>query len=93
MNSTELEKNSIAIIDAVKAESSRIGLSGKELAERIGQSKDWMSDRLSYKKPFTTDDLSRIADAIGITISNLLDSAEGGKRMHPDRYIDVEKVA
>jgi hypothetical protein len=64
---TELDEQSIDIINAVKAESARAGMTGKVLANGIGRDRNYIYERFRYEKPFDTDDLSAIAKCIGIT--------------------------
>ena len=67
----QLDKQSIALADAVKAEAARVGISGKQIASGIGRDRNYIYERFRYEKPFDTNDLSGIAKVLGITLEQL----------------------
>lgn len=84
MNSerTKVDAKSVEIIDAVKAESARVGVSGKQLADALGRDRNFIYERFRYEKPFDTNDLQGIAKRLGITIADILRSAALGAEIH-----------
>lgn len=70
--------NSIAA--AVRAELGRQKKQFKELVAPLGLSYPTVSGRLNGHTPFTADELDRIAGFLGITVYDLIDSAERASR-------------
>ena len=77
---TPIDQTSIDLIDAVKAESARAGVSGRQLASALGVNKMYVYKRFQYRAAFSVDDLAKIAQKLGIALPALLDSAEMGAR-------------
>jgi transcriptional regulator with XRE-family HTH domain len=50
-------------------------MSGSELARRIGQTQPYLSRRLTGEVALDVDDLERIAQALGVSITELLPSS------------------
>lgn len=59
----------------VRAHLARQQLSGRALARLIGESPTWAARRLSGSTAMDADDLERIADVLGISLSELLADA------------------
>lgn len=72
---TKLSKTSVGLIQAVRAEAARRGVSTPELANRVGRNKKFFYDRFNFRKAFSTDDLNDIAVALGITMADIISSA------------------
>lgn len=49
-----------------------------ELARRIGKNEQWLSVRLRGTQPIDMNDLALIADALGVSVAELVRRAEGG---------------
>jgi transcriptional regulator with XRE-family HTH domain len=56
----------------IKVAMVRAGISGRQLALRLGVSQTWMSTRLNGTTPLDLDDLQRIADALGVSVLQLM---------------------
>lgn len=82
-----LDETSTRIIRAVKAESARFGVAGKDLATALGRDKKYVYERYRFEKPFATSDLEPIAARIGITVDTLFASAalEDRAKQHPEK--------
>lgn len=78
---TTLSDYSVNIINAVRAEASRQGVSTPELARRVGRDRKFFYDRFSLKAAFSTDDIDEIATALGITTADIIRSARMGAEM------------
>lgn len=86
--SKTLDVTSARITRAVKAELGRRGLTGVALAPVLGLNRNAVYARLRFERPFDTSELSKIAEFFGMTVDDLLDSAE------LDRFItDQSEVA
>jgi transcriptional regulator with XRE-family HTH domain len=59
----------------IKVAMVRAGVTGRELARRLGTSQTWVSTRLNGVTPLDLDDMQRIADALGVTIVELMQAA------------------
>jgi lambda repressor-like predicted transcriptional regulator len=75
-----LDETSTRVIQAVRAESARYGVTGKQLADALGRDKKYVYERFRFEKPFSTSDLEVIAHRLGITPQDLWDSAQFGHR-------------
>jgi hypothetical protein len=82
MNTNQINDESKAIVDAVKAEAARVGVTGKMLAAGIGRDRNYIYERFRYEKSFDTNDLSAIAKVLGITLPSLFKSVELGMEIH-----------
>lgn len=84
---TALDQTSRIVIDAVKAESARAGISGAKLARLIGRDRYYIYRRYRYEQPFSTADLSAITQALNIPMERLFESyaigAQTGKEKPP----------
>lgn len=78
---TTLSDYSVNIINAVRAEASRQGVTTPELARRVGRDRKFFYDRFSFKAAFSTDDIAEIATALGITAADIIRSARMGAEM------------
>lgn len=56
----------------IKVAMVRAGVTGRELARRLGTSQTWVSTRLNGTTPLDLNELQRIADALGVTVIDLL---------------------
>lgn len=74
----KLDEQSVQVINAVKAESARAGVNGKQLAQAIGRDRTYIYSRFQYKKAFDTNDLQGIAEYLGITVADIFRSATIG---------------
>lgn len=90
---TPLDKQSIAIANAVKAESARVGMTGKILATNIGRDRNYIYERFRYKKPFDTNDLANIAKVLGISLDSIFRSASFGTEIHEPQFSSLERAA
>ena len=81
-STTKLDKQSIAIANAVKAESARVGITGKVLAANLGRDRNYIYERFRYQKPFDTNDLANIANVLGISLDSIFRSATFGLEIH-----------
>ncbi|MCI1868285.1 hypothetical protein [Bifidobacterium crudilactis] len=81
-STTKLDKQSIAIANAVKAESARVGITGKVLATNLGRDRNYIYERFRYQKPFDTNDLANIARVLGISLDSIFRSASFGLEIH-----------
>ena len=61
-----------SVIAEIRAEMGRQDINGNQLAERLGTSEMWVSRRLSGVTPLRVADLIRIADALGVPITQFL---------------------
>lgn len=75
-----LDETSTRIIRAVKAESARRGVTGKELAESLGRDKKYIYERFRFEKSFAVSDLDEIANALGISKDAIWESAQFEQR-------------
>lgn len=71
-----LDESSTRIIRAVKAELARRDKTGADLVDVLGLNRNAVYTRLGYGKAFDTMELAKIADFLGITITELLASAD-----------------
>ena len=71
---TALDQTSRTVIDAVKAESARAGVSGAQLARMIGRDRYYIYRRYRYEQPFSTAYMSAITQALNIPMERLLES-------------------
>lgn len=82
MSKIQINDESRAVVDAVKAEAARVGVTGKKLASGIGRDLNYIYQRFWYEKSFDTNNLSAIAKVLGITLPALFKSAELGMEIH-----------
>lgn len=71
---------STSIVNAVRAELGRQGRKLNELTTPLGLSWPTVSGRLNGHTPFTADELDRVAEFLGITVYDLIDSAALAER-------------
>ena len=71
---------SASIASAVRAELGRQGKKLTELTVPLGLSRPTIAGRLNGHTPFTADELDRVAQFLGITAYDLIDSAALGRR-------------
>lgn len=64
------------IAKEVRAELARQGITQDELARRLGTTQPWVSKRLTGKTAFDTTELDRIADALGVAVTQFLRTPE-----------------
>lgn len=57
---------------ALRAETARANISGRELARRLGKDPAWVSRRLAGSVPVTVIDLHRIAKALNVDPAHLM---------------------
>lgn len=77
---------------AVRAEAARAGKNHSELAEVLGVSRPTIAGRLSGAYEFKQAELEKIADLLGITPYNIMESAGMGQRFHSETA-DQSEVA
>ncbi|UPL09967.1 helix-turn-helix transcriptional regulator [Microbacterium sufflavum] len=77
---------------AVRAECARAGKNRSELAEALGVSRPTIAGRLSGAYEFKQGELEKIADLLGITPYNIVESACLGQRIHSETA-DQSEVA
>lgn len=63
------------VIGEIRAVMGRRRLTQTALAELVGENQAWLSRRLSGGTPIDLGDLTRIADALGVPISDLIAAA------------------
>lgn len=63
---------SAGVLANIRAELARRSISQKELARRVGQSQKYVSRRLRGETALSLDELVAWADAIGVTVAELL---------------------
>lgn len=56
----------------IRAWLGRLDVRPSELARRMGENDQWMSTRLKGRTPINVNDLQRFADALGVTVIQLL---------------------
>lgn len=56
----------------IRAWLGRLDVRPSELARRLGENDQWMSTRLKGRTPINVNDLQRIADAMGLSVVELL---------------------
>lgn len=78
---TSLTDYSIDLINAVRAEAARRGVTTPELAERVGRDRKFFYDRFQLNAAFSTEDIADIAKALGITELDIIKSARLGAEM------------
>jgi DNA-binding Xre family transcriptional regulator len=89
-----LTPTSTRIIRAVKAELARRDKSGVNLTEALELSSNAIYERLRYEKPFNTDEIERIANYLGITVADLLRSAQLDRETAPAQpAIEIAQAA
>jgi transcriptional regulator with XRE-family HTH domain len=59
------------VIAEIKAEMARQDISQGELGRRVGTSQTWVSKRLTHTVPLRAQEIEQIADALGVSISQL----------------------
>lgn len=64
------------IAGEVRAELARQGLTQEELARRLDERQPWVSKRLTGRVTVDAIDVERIADALGVPVTNFLPVAE-----------------
>ncbi|MCI1643805.1 MAG: hypothetical protein SOH95_05385 [Bifidobacterium crudilactis] len=89
---TKLDEQSIAIANAVKAESARVGITGKILATKIGRDRNYIYERFRYQKPFDTNDLANIARVLGISLDSIFRSASFGVEIHTQKIVSSQEL-
>lgn len=67
-----LNKTSHRVAAEVRAVMARQGCTQTALAERINRDQHFISRRLSGKVPFAIDELSAIAQALGVPLTDLV---------------------
>jgi len=75
------------VAEEVRAMMARRRVSGRELARRLDVSAAWVSYRLTGTQPIDLNDLERIADALGVTVFDLIPRSAGqsdATRRYPD---------
>lgn len=72
------------VASEVRANMARQRISGSELARRIGVSQPYLHRRISGEIPFDIDDLARVAEALNVTIADLLPRDQ---RVHTTPYV------
>ena len=72
---------SAEVTSAVRAEMGRQGKKFHELTVPLNRSYPTISSRLNGHTPFTLDELDKIAAFLGMTTSDLIDSANLGRRI------------
>lgn len=72
---------SASIAAAVRAELGRQGRKLNELTAPLGLSWPTVSGRLNGHTPFTSDELDRVAEFLGMSAYDLVDSAALGRRI------------
>ena len=68
------------ITRAVKAELARRDIDGVALVPVLGIGRNAVYARLRYERPFDTAELEKIATFLGMTLGDLIASAEFGQR-------------
>lgn len=68
----------IAVRGAVRAELARRGIDGVALCEPLALSRNSIYSRLNGPKPFDTDEIEAAAKFLGMTVDQLIKSAELG---------------
>lgn len=66
---------------AVKAELARLDLDGADLIPVLRIGRNAIYARLRGERAFDTDELAKIAEFMGMTLRDLIDSAEFGMRI------------
>lgn len=61
----------------IKVQLVLVDMRQSDLARRIGKNEQWLSVRLRGIQPIDLDDLALIADALGVTVLDLIRRAEG----------------
>ncbi|MEV4271978.1 helix-turn-helix domain-containing protein [Micromonospora aurantiaca (nom. illeg.)] len=64
------------VAEEIRAQLGRKQMSGAKLARAIDQSEMYVSRRLRGETAFDLDDLERIADVLGVTVTDLMPSAK-----------------
>lgn len=64
------------VLAELRAELGRQNINRVELARRLGVERNWVHYRFSGETPLRLDDLQRIADALGVSIAQLLPAPE-----------------
>ncbi len=72
----------------IRAWMGRLSVRQSELARRLGETDQWLSMRLRGNTPIDLDELSRIADALGVLVKDLLPS-RAMSRVTPDASGDT----
>lgn len=84
---------STSIASAVRAELGRQSKKLTDLTEPLGLSRPTISGRLNGHTPFTADELSKVAEFLGITAYDLIDSAALGRRFAENNPTpEVERI-
>jgi transcriptional regulator with XRE-family HTH domain len=60
------------VAEEIRAMMARRRISGRELARKLGVSQSWVSYRLTGIQPIDLNDLQRIAEALDVTVLDLL---------------------
>lgn len=60
------------VAEEIRVTLARRRLSATELARRMGVSQSYLARRMTGAQPFDLDDLDRIADALGVSVRQLL---------------------
>lgn len=75
---------------AVRAEAARAGKNHSELAQTLGVSRPTIAGRLSGAYEFKQAELEKIADLLGISPYNIIESASMGQRFHSTELSQAE---
>lgn len=78
---SELQPESARLVGAVRAELARRRLTGKDLVQPLGLSRNAVYARLREEKAFDTNELSNAARFMGLTLDDLMVSAELGRNI------------
>ncbi len=68
----------------IKIELLKAGMSGRELGRRLGESQTWVSSRTSGRVPIDVNELQRIADALRVSVADLIPSRPAGTTRRDD---------
>lgn len=69
------ESLSVYVAEEIRAKLARQRVSASQVARQLGVSHTWMTNRLAGHQDISVNDLQRIADALGVTVADLLPSA------------------
>lgn len=65
----------VAVAEELRAQMARKRVTGRELARRLHVSAQWISQRTRAAVPLNTSEIELIADALGISVGDLLNGA------------------
>ena len=66
------------VASGVRAEMARRGMTPQQLADKVGMVQQTLSRRIRFDEPtpFDTDELERVAEALGISVAQLVTAPE-----------------